>query len=59
MEGSKNGEEVLGYLHGLPDQTWHEPNPEDPLSLIDQVKDIALLSSLSWAVFVMKERLLF
>ena len=30
---------MLTYRHGLPDETWHEPNPVDPLSLIDQVKD--------------------
>merc|ERR1719460_2945275 len=30
--------EVLTYRHGLPDETWHEPNPVDPLSLIDQVE---------------------
>ena len=34
---SKNGEDVLTYLHGLPDQTWPEPDPQDPLSVIDQV----------------------
>ena len=34
---SKNGEDVLTYLHGLPDQSWPEPEPEDPLSEIDQV----------------------
>ena len=30
---------MLTNRHGLPDETWHEPNPVDPLSLIDQVKD--------------------
>ena len=30
---------MLINRHGLPDETWHEPNPVDPLSLIDQVKD--------------------
>merc|ERR1712012_1429212 len=35
---SKNGEDVLTYLHGLPDQTWPEPDEHDPLSLIDQVE---------------------
>ena len=34
---SKNGEDVLTYLHGLPDQSWPEPELEDPLSAIDQV----------------------
>ena len=33
---SKNGEDVLTYLHGLPDQSWPEPEPKDPLSAIDQ-----------------------
>ena len=40
---SKNGEDVLTYLHGLPDQSWPEPDEEDPLSVIDQVK-LAMLS---------------
>ena len=30
---------LVTHRHGLPDETWHEPDPEDPLSLIDQVKD--------------------
>ena len=30
---------LVTHRHGLPDETWHEPNPVDPLSLIDQVKD--------------------
>ena len=29
--------QVLTYLDGLPDDTWKEPNPEDPLSLVDKV----------------------
>ena len=33
---------LLTNRHGLPDETWHEPNPEDPLSLIDQVKEFTL-----------------
>ena len=33
---------LLTYRHGLPDETWHEPNPVDPLSLIDQVKEFTL-----------------
>ena len=41
---SKNGEDVLTYLHGLPDQSWPEPDEEDPLSMIDQVK-VAILSA--------------
>ena len=34
---SANGTEVITFLHGLPDETWPESAPEDPLSLIDQV----------------------
>ena len=33
---------VMTYRHGLPDETWHEPDPQDPLSLIDQVKEFTL-----------------
>ena len=29
--------QVLNYLNGLPNETWREPNPEDPLSLVDKV----------------------
>ena len=29
--------QVISYLHGLPDDTWQEPNPDEPLSLVDQV----------------------
>ena len=37
-EGSKDGtSKVLTYLHDLPDYTWQEPDPYDPLSLVDQV----------------------
>ena len=38
LDGSKNKEEVFTYRHSLPDASWHEPSPTDPLSLIDQVK---------------------
>merc|ERR1719222_1175298 len=40
MDSSKNGEPVLSYKHALPnpDEAWHEPEPEDPLSLVDQVE---------------------
>jgi len=38
LEGSKNGEAVLNYRYGLPDETWPEPNPDDPLSPIDKVE---------------------
>ena len=35
---AKNTEEdVITFLHGLPDETWPAPVPEDPLSVIDQV----------------------
>ena len=34
---SKNGKDVITFRHGLPDETWPAPDPEDPLSLIDQV----------------------
>ena len=30
-------QKVPSYIHGLPDNTWKEPDPEDPLSLVDQV----------------------
>ena len=30
-------QKVLTYIHGLPDDTWKEPDPEDPLSLVDQL----------------------
>ena len=36
-DGSKNGEEVLRFQHGLPGETWKEPDPSDPMSVIDQV----------------------
>ena len=29
--------QVISYLHGLPDDTWQEPNPDEPLSMVDQV----------------------
>ena len=35
---SKNDvEDVITFLHGLPDETWPAPVPGDPLSVIDQV----------------------
>ena len=37
-------QKVLTYIHGLPDDTWKEPDPEDPLSLVDQVSFANLLS---------------
>jgi len=39
LEGSKDGSsEVINYRFGLPDETWPEPYPDDPLSLIDKVE---------------------
>ena len=35
---SKNGENVLSFLHGLPGETWPEPDEDDPLSLVDEVR---------------------
>ena len=36
-EFSINKKDVISYVHELPDSTWREPSPTDPLSLIDQV----------------------
>ena len=42
-EGSKTGkEEVMEYLHGLPPDNWKEPDPTDPLSIVDQVIQVFL-----------------
>jgi len=39
LEGSKDGKaEVLNFLDDLPDYSWQEPNPDDPLSLVDKVE---------------------
>ena len=35
---SKNGENVLSFLNGLPGETWPEPDEDDPLSLVDEVR---------------------
>jgi len=35
---SKNGEDVLTFLHELRGQTWQEPHPDDPLSVVDEVE---------------------
>ena len=35
---SKNGKDVITYLHPLPGDEWAEPDPDNPLSLIDEVK---------------------
>ena len=32
---SKN---VLSFLHGMPGETWPEPDEDDPLSLVDEVR---------------------
>ena len=37
---SKNSEDTLTYLHQLSGPTWPEPDPEEPLSIIDQVLDL-------------------
>ena len=37
LGGSKNGEAVINYRYGLPDESWPEPDPHDPYSLIDKV----------------------
>jgi len=29
---------VIEFVHGMPDVTWNEPDPNDPLSLVDQVE---------------------
>ena len=34
---SRNGQDTISYIHGLPDETWPETSPEDPMSLIDKV----------------------
>ena len=47
QEFSKNGEDVLSFLHGHPDLSWPEPAPEDPLSLVDEVKQTLSLHSFS------------
>ena len=37
-DNSKTGkEEVISFIHGLPDESWPEPDPSDPLSIVDQV----------------------
>ena len=28
---------MIQFLHGLPPDTWKEPDPTDPLSIVDQV----------------------
>ena len=51
MDFSNNEEPVLSYTHGLPDESWKEPSPEDPMSVVDQVRRFkrfeALLSSVT------------
>ena len=39
FEGSiGGGAKVISKLHGSPDDTWDEPNPEDPLTVVDKVR---------------------
>jgi len=38
LDASKNGEPVFTYRYGLPGQDWREPEPNDPLSIVDQVE---------------------
>jgi len=35
---SKNGQETISFIRGLPDETWPEQEPEDPMSVIDKVE---------------------
>ena len=43
MDNSKTGkEEVFSFIHNLPDETWPEPDPSDPLSVVDQVSCLTL-----------------
>ena len=30
---------VISKLHGFPDDTWDEPNPDDPLTVMDKVRE--------------------
>ena len=43
---SKKEEDVITFLHGLPDDTWPAPDPEDPLSVIDQVQSETTISNI-------------
>ena len=36
--------QVLTYLDDLPDYTWPQPDPKDPLSLVDKVDTTSLKS---------------
>ena len=31
--------QVMKIVHGLPDEAWPEPDPSDPLSVVDQVQN--------------------
>ena len=43
MDNSKTGkEEVISFTHNLPDESWPEPDPSDPLSVVDQVSRLTL-----------------
>jgi len=38
-DNSKTGtEEVISFIYGLPDETWPESDPSDPLSVVDQME---------------------
>ena len=37
MDASKNGEPVFNYRYGLPGEDWRGAEPNDPLSVVDQV----------------------
>ena len=42
---SKNGEDVFTFRHNLPeDGTWPEPDPDDPLSIVDDVSTLIFLT---------------
>ena len=39
LDGSKDGRaKVISKLHAAPGDTWDEPNPEDPLTVVDKVR---------------------
>ena len=52
MDASKNGEPVFKFRYGLPGEDWREPEPNDPLSVVDQVgtKLVKLVPTLSTQV---------
>ena len=60
LGGSKYGEAVLNYRYGLPDESWPEPDPHDPYSLIDKVgaKFLHMFTNLEAAEFFGGRRVL-